>query len=302
MRRWNLPKYGLQARLLRVALVSLMLILVLSLVATVTQAAGQDSLPVTIKYHGRTTRTSTACGTVGEMLTRLGVELSGEDVVSHEMGQQVTADMEVVIDRVVCIRETYTTAIPCSVTVCWDPSIREGVEEVLVKGVDGELRCTADVTYKNGWEISREIVCQDVVSPAVTEVIARGCGEEEKARTEETLHIGDGYISLPTGEVLTYTEVGTVTASAYSHMDRGCDSITATGTVVHWGTVAVNPKIIPYGTRMFITSADGSYVYGIATAEDFGGSGAGNRIDLYMPSYYECIQFGRRECKVYFLG
>ena len=300
MRGWNLPKYGLQAWLLRIALVSLMLILVLSLLATVAQAAGQDSVPVTIQYHGRTTRTSTASGTVGEMLTRLGVELSGEDVVSHGMGQSVAADMEVVIDRVIRARETYTTAIAHAVTYCWDPSIRKGVEVVLVKGVDGELRCTADVIYKNGREVSREIVRQDVVSPAITEVIARGSGPKEAAQPEAGALIADGYITLPTGELLTYTDVRTFTASAYSHMDRGCDSVTATGTTVHWGTVAVNPKYIPYGTRMFITSSDGSFLYGIATAEDYGGSG--DRIDLYMPTYHECIQFGRRECKVYFLG
>lgn len=302
MRRWNLPRFGLQAWLLRIALASLPLILVLSLLATVVQAAQQGSVPVTIKYHGQTTRTSVPPGTVGEMLTRMGVELSGEDVVSCGMGESVVADMEVVIDRVVHTQETYTTTIAHAVTYCWDTSIRKGMEEVLVKGMDGELRCTADVTYINGREVSREVTGQDVVTPAITEVVAQGRGEGETVLSEEAPIIADGYITLPTGEVLTFTDVRTVTASAYSHMDRGCDSITATGTTVHWGTVAVNPKHIPYGTRMFITSSDGSFVYGIATAEDFGGSITKDRIDLYMPTYHECIQFGRRECIVYFLG
>ncbi len=302
MRKWNLPGFGYQAILLRAALVSLPVILVLSLLATVAEAAGQGSVPITIKYHGQTTRTSVPPGTVGEMLGRLGLRLSGEDVASHGMDDSVYADMEVVIDRVISTQETYTATIPYAVSVCWDSSIPDGVEEVLVKGCDGEMRCTANVTYINGRETERKVVCQDVIRPAVTEVVAQGTGGREAVSQADAPVIADGYITLPTGEVLTYTEVRTVTAYAYSHMDRGCDSTTATGTSVHWGTVAVNPKHIPYGTRMFITSSDGSFIYGIATAEDFGGSIGKDRIDLYMPTYYECIQFGRRECTVYFLG
>ncbi len=302
MRKWNLPGFGFQAFLLRAALVSLPLILVLSLLATVAEAAGQGSVPITIKYHGKTTRTSVAPGSVSPLLSRLGLELSGEDVVSHGMDDSITEDMELVIDRMITTRETYTAAIPYAVSVCWDSSIPQGVEEVLVKGCDGELRCTANVTYKNGRETEREVICQEVIRPAVTEVVAQGTGRREMVSKTDGPIIADGYITMPTGEVLTYTEVRTVTASAYSHMDKGCDNITATGTTVHWGTVAVNPKHIPYGTRMFITSSDGGFVYGIATAEDHGGSIGKDRIDLYMPSYHECIQFGRRECTVYFLG
>ena len=91
--------------------------------------------------------------------------------------------------------------------------------------------------------------------------------------------------------MLTYTHSDTVRATAYTHTDEGCDAFTATGTVVHWGTVAVDPRYIPYGTRMFIMASDGSYVYGIATAEDCGGDIKGDRMDLYMPTYEQCREF-----------
>ena len=77
---------------------------------------------------------------------------------------------------------------------------------------------------------------------------------------------------------------------------------TATGTTVRVGTVAVDPTVIPYGTRMFIVSNDGNYVYGIGTAEDCGGAIKGNRLDLYYPTDAECFAFGRIGCTVYFLG
>ena len=114
--------------------------------------------------------------------------------------------------------------------------------------------------------------------------------------------IGEETITLPTGEVLTFTHTMQARATAYYHGDPGCDMITATGTTVRIGTVAVDPRIIPYGSRMFIVSNDGVYIYGVAVAEDCGGAIKGDRIDLYMPTYEECVQFGRRTCTIYFLG
>ena len=139
----------------------------------------------------------------------------------------------------------------------------------------------------------------------VTEVVVWGTGPVPEVREPDPNDlpvIEDGYIYLPTGEVLTYTGTGTVRASAYTHTDEGCDLITSTGSRVHVGTVAVDPRYIPYGTRMFIIANDGSYVYGIATAEDCGGDIKGDRMDLYMPTYEQCMAFGRRRCTLYFLG
>ena len=114
--------------------------------------------------------------------------------------------------------------------------------------------------------------------------------------------IRDGYIIMPSGEVVTYYKTDNVTATGYTHTDAGCDMITSTGTTVHYGTAAVDPRFIPYGTRMLIVSHDGERYYGIATAEDCGGAIKRDRMDLYFPTYQECIEFGRRRCTIYFLG
>jgi len=90
-------------------------------------------------------------------------------------------------------------------------------------------------------------------------------------------------------------------ATAYSHLDAGCGFYTATNTRVHIGTVAVDPRVIPLGTRMFIVTNDGCYVYGISTAEDTGSAIKENKIDLYFPTQELCYQFGRRDATIYFL-
>lgn len=103
-------------------------------------------------------------------------------------------------------------------------------------------------------------------------------------------------ITTSTGEVLSYIDVLSVEATAYCG-----GGTTATGTPARYGAIAVDPRVIPYGTRMYIVSDDGKWIYGVATAEDCGSAIKGNIIDLYFDSYDTCIQFGRRNCTVYIL-
>lgn len=254
---------------------------------------------VTVHYHGQTMKTSGQGETAGELLNRLGLELSGEDMVCPGLEEPVFDGMEISVDRVVTRQESYTVAIAHEVQRCSDDTLPEGTCQVLLEGEDGELLRRAEVTYRNGVEAERQVLGETVQKLPVTEVIGIGT---EGAVPDPLPVIADGYIRLPTGEVLTYTDTATLRATAYTQTDKGCDGVTATGTNVRRGTVAVDPRYIPYGTRMFIQSVSGTYVYGIAVAEDCGGDIKGDRIDLYLPTYEECREFGRRVCTVYFLG
>ena len=255
---------------------------------------------ITVHYHGQTTLVTSFGETAGELLSRLGLDVTGEDVVSHGLEEETYDGMELRVDRPEILRQVYTAAIPHPVSRCSDPTLPVGTEAVLTPGTDGEMRCTAEITYLGGQEASRQVLSETVTRQPVAEIIAVGTGSAP-AVSEKPV-ITDGRITLPTGEVLTYTRKDTVRATAYTHTDRGCDTVTATGTRVHQGTAAVDPRFIPYGTRMFIVSSDGSYVYGIAAAEDCGGDIKGDRMDLYLPTHAQCTAFGRRVCTVYFLG
>ena len=89
-----------------------------------------------------------------------------------------------------------------------------------------------------------------------------------------------------------------MTATAYTAGYGGADYYTATGTSVRVGTVAVDKRVIPLGTKLYIVTNDG-IVYGTAVAEDTGVKG--DKIDLYFDTYQQCINFGRRGCTVYIL-
>lgn len=256
---------------------------------------------VTICQYGQQTQVSAFNETVSELLTRLNIVLEEDDVLSVSGDSDAYDGMVLRIDRVVEVEQTYTLALPNEISYCYDASLPAGDTRVLIEGQEGQQLCTALVTYVNGVETERDVLSEAVVSAPVTELQAIGTAQTAVADPEARPVISDGCIYLPTGEILTYTNTLAVNATAYTHTDAGCDMITATGTTVHIGTVAVDPRVIPYGTRMFIVANDGSYIYGISTAEDCGGAIKGNRIDLYFPTYAECIQFGYRACTIYIL-
>ena len=97
--------------------------------------------------------------------------------------------------------------------------------------------------------------------------------------------------------------VDTFQVTAYSPYDNvsgiendGNPNVTATGTKPRPGTIAVDPKVIPYGSKIIIIYEDGTVEHGIA--EDCGGSIKGNVTDVFRQTYKETVKHGRREATV----
>lgn len=95
------------------------------------------------------------------------------------------------------------------------------------------------------------------------------------------------------------------TATAYTSAEDETwphsDGYTASGLKCEVGIVAVDPRVIPLGSKLFIEAADGSFVYGYCIAGDTGSAIKGQRVDLVMNTKSECYSFGRRAVKVYIL-
>lgn len=87
-----------------------------------------------------------------------------------------------------------------------------------------------------------------------------------------------------------------VTATAYTAYCKGCSGTTAYGINLrenpHLKVVAVDPNVIPLGTRVWVEG------YGYAIAGDTGGAIKGNKIDVFIPSYDEAMQWGVKKVKV----
>jgi uncharacterized protein YabE (DUF348 family)/3D (Asp-Asp-Asp) domain-containing protein len=265
-----------------------------------TQIVVQRSQDILVYNCGEEEQVTSYGETVQTLLDRLGIPTYGDYTVSVPLTAETYDGMEIRVDCVIRQQQTYTVEIPYETTYCYDPTLPEGQENVLVEGVTGQLRKTADVVYVNKEETSHTVTSETVVQQPVNEIVTVGTGTNLGGNAN-TPAIGDGVIVTADGEVLTYSRSKYFLATAYTHTDAGCDMTTATGTTVHIGTVAVDPTVIPYGTRMFIVTNDGSYIYGIGTAEDCGGAIKGDRLDLYFPTTEECFQFGAKGCTVYFL-
>lgn len=258
---------------------------------------------VTVDYHGERIEVVSPGESVEELLGRLELSVGAEDWVSVPLGTEVCDGMVVRVGKEVRRREIYTTALPHETIRCGDGRLPEGTESVITQGVDGQVLVEAAVTYVNGVETGRKILDRQVVTQPVREIIAVGTGTPAaQPEQRERPVIGSSTITLPSGEVLTYTEKVTCLATAYTC--EGYVGTTATGTRARVGAIAVDPEVFPYGTRFFILTGDGEYIYGIATAEDCGSKEFiyGTRLDLYFNTKKECIQFGARSCDVYILG
>lgn len=256
-------------------------------------------------------------GTVADALQQLGITVTDSDWCSESLDAEVSDNMSVTVCTPVTRPESYRVYEPYETEYYYLAYLKETDEIVVQEGADAHVMYRDQVTYLNGTETGRENLSRVVLEEAKNRIILTGsqtlaaASIEGEAQLQTTLselcsdgmpYIGDGVIVTSAGEILTFTSTMEVKATAYSHLDPGCDMITATGTTVRIGTVAVDPRMIPYGTKMFIVSNDGVYIYGISTAEDCGGSIKGNRVDLYMPTTKQCFAFGVRNCTIYFLG
>ena len=263
----------------------------------------QRGYPVTVDYYGQQLEAISTGETVAQLLERLELTVDGEDVISAPLTAETYEGMKLTVGQLVRQNQTYTTALPHETIRCMDAALPEGTQKVLTAGADGQVLCQAEVTYLNGRETERRLLNRQVITQPVRAVIAVGPATGEEEREETGTAVADrGLLTLPTGEVLTYTEKVTCLATAYTC--EGYVGTTATGTRARVGAIAVDPEVFPYGTRFYIQTRDGEYIYGIATAEDCGSKEFiyGTRLDLYFDTRRECIQFGARSCDVYVLG
>lgn len=196
--------------------------------------------------------------------------------------------------------------VPYETKYVEDSSLAAGTTKVVCEGEDGIKALTYNVTLKNGQETGRELVAQDITDAPKNKVIAKGTKKAAAKTVSQSL--SSPSTACESGGSIAghkYTKKITMTATAYSTdpSENGGCSVTAMGSKLRHGIVAVDPKVIPLGSKLYIVAADGSWEYGIASAEDTGGVIKGNKIDLcYEGSSSQVNKFGIRSCIVYVLA
>lgn len=251
--------------------------------------AYRAAVPVTIVVDGVATTVRTSADTVGQVLANEHVNFDSHDSLSPAAPISIAPEGTIRLDHVNSWVERVTRDVPPPVEHRLAFNLAIGHVKVLQKGKPGEREIVYRVTRQaNRTQAPKRVtIASHVIRQPHVRVVAAGVGEYgmiaalAKAGYEKTVRLAQAAISM--------------VATAYTANCIGCSGFTALGQHAGHGIVAVDPRVIPLGSHLYIPG------YGRAVAGDTGGAIHGNRVDLGFNSDADAMQFGRRSVTVYVL-
>lgn len=273
-------------RLARTAVLAALTLLVLVAVAAnrndVVQAQRLETVIVKVWSDGAERQVTTAQSTVGATLKEAGIVVGPNDLVSPATNERPRDGMKITVVRVSVAIEAVKQPVAFETVKTFTDSLRPGVVKVITEGKNGEKTVRYSVRYEDGKEVKRTAIGSVVDTKPVNKVVNIGSKGRYTSRSEHK-----------TQRVLQ------MSASAYDPGPKSCGPYatgkTSIGLKAGYGVVAVDPKVIPLRTKLYIEG------YGYAVAGDTGRSIKGNRIDLGFNTYKEAINFGRKTVTVHIL-
>ena len=265
---------------------------------------------ITIECDGVVTATSTTHKNVSQALAENGYFIGESDYTVPSAEECISDGGKITVVRVSSSEQVRDEVIPYETIYKDDSSVYEGEKKTAQKGVNGIIRITESVVSENGAEVSRSETSRVTVSEKLDEIILCGTKKKEikkpetkkaetkKSAAKKTTEKKQEKSSASSREDVSYKKVMSMTATAYSAFKKGGGyGKTASGRTAGHGIVAVDPRVIPLGTKVYVEG------YGYAVAADTGGAIKGNKIDLcFEKSNSELMAFGRKNVKVYIIG
>jgi 3D (Asp-Asp-Asp) domain-containing protein len=237
---------------------------------------------VLIIAEGKKQGMYTEAGTVQELLDAQGIYLNEFDRVTPPLSSPIRHHTRIRITRVRVETKTQQTSLPYQTEYRFSPALRPGESKVIQEGENGISERETKIWYRDGQDYKRERGGTKVTKPPVNRVVIVGSSSALASR-------GDVRVR----------KVLELVATAYSPDPRdngyGNKGLTSTGLRVGYGIVAIDPRVIPYGTRLYVEG------YGFAVAADCGSAIKGYRIDLAYDSYERAKMYGRKKVKVFIL-
>ncbi len=238
----------------------------------------QYAANVRLAVGGEERTLHTRATTVGGALAQAGVVTEPSDAISPPLTQPVTDGMTINITLVRDVPVAVDEPIEFSTTYQYDADLPEGEQTLVQPGAEGNVHSEYIVHQVNGQETGRTLVAQSV-TPASDEVVTIGTYVAPPPPARSAAPPSDGSVAC--------ARTLTMWATWYTAASAGGSGTTATGTPVYKGIVAVDPRVIPLGTRMYVPG------YGPALAADTGGGVIGNMIDLGYGDYDDYDWYSR---------
>lgn len=269
-------------------------ILFLLIVSSLSFAKDAKTHVYEIDNNGTVKTYKTSCKTVKELLSDLKIKVDDDDIVIPDLDTELKSEGKISVIKVdVKVIEKEVEA-PFKTIKKKNKELSHKQSKILVQGVNGRNKVKCKEYYAGDKLIKEEVIHVETLVKPIDQVF------EEGTKDVFTNDRGDFTARKAIKMMATAYEAGP-RSTGKRPGDKGY-GITASGARAKRGTVAVDPRVIPLGTKLYIKSlTPGVPDYGFAIAQDTGGAIKGNKIDLFMDTVWECLQFGRRPVMVYIL-
>jgi 3D (Asp-Asp-Asp) domain-containing protein len=256
-------------------------------VADGTRVVVRNALPLQLHVDTALWNLRSSAETVGDVLREQHVRIKRGDDVSPPLSARLTADETIDVQHLRTWTARERSGIAPKLEQHGDARLPLGRVRTLASGEPGLRETTVRYTAQGGRAATRTILATRIVREPRAKIIVRGLATYASlARVaaqgfESAVHFAGSALHM--------------LATAYTAGCYGCTGVTASGLRAGFGIIAVDPAVIPLGTKVFIPG------YGRAVAADTGGAILGHRIDLGFDSRTAAVRFGRRTVTLYVL-
>ena len=233
---------------------------------------------VTLTVAGNTRPVKTLKPTVQQLLWQEFIVLGDLDRCNPTLQTPIKDGMTITVDRVTFVITTKQISIPKETITRYSPLLANTAYQVLDPGKDGVREEKTKTWYLNGVQTQVDVTPGKVITAAKPTIILKGNGGSRGMTVKRSMQV-----------VATAYEPGPTSCGKYAN------GYTATGMKAGKGVIAVDPKVIPLGTKVYVEG------YGMAVAADVGGAIKGNKIDVCMDTVAECKQWGRKTVTIHIL-
>lgn len=252
------------------------------------------SFTVPITVDGTQTEVQISQGTVADCLAKAEIVLGEHDYTQPSLHTQIQNGDSIRVYRVEYLDNQYEEEVPFGVEYKYSSLTYrfKNRQYTLREGSVGKNLVTYRERYVDGeLELALVSKVEVITKPVDKLVLAYGKTAVSPLSAPDGVSVVNG---VPTG----YSRVLTNMSSTGYYSSSGSG---ASGLGLFYGSVAVNPNVIPYGTKMYIASPDGQFIYGWAIATDTGGAlmNGSVGVDLFYETYLESTLNWRNTVNIY---
>lgn len=238
---------------------------------------------ISVQVDGKFIDLKTDQQTVGGALEECHIEIGQNDIVKPVVSTNIHDGLDIRIYRVQKKTKEQDYSIPYSTVIKQDNGMPKGKERIMQAGKEGKRNLQTDMLYIDDMMIGLKETRKTVEEP-----------------TQKIISVGTKRIIQPMAITAKVKGILHMGATAYSRHVQSCGKWakwgrTRSGLKAKYGVVAVDPTVVPLGTRLYVEG------YGHAIAADIGSAIKGKRIDLCFDTHREAVNYGHKPVKVYVL-